>query len=53
MYVTDVDAWWTVTEEFGRRTQHQGWSTASGTLLGISRLAQPELLIEIEAIAVK
>jgi len=52
-FVTDVDALWEVMEDFGRHAQQNEWPTASGTLLGVIRLAQPELLIEIEAVAVK
>lgn len=50
-YTTDVDAlfqeWGTVAERLGE-LEH----TPASTLLGVSRLAYPELLVELEATAV-
>jgi|TARA_Y100000310_G_scaffold142070_1_gene141535 enamine deaminase RidA (YjgF/YER057c/UK114 family) len=51
-YVTDVDAFMAAAEGFGSRLGQAGCRAAS-TLLGVSRLAFPELLVEIEATAVK
>ena len=52
-FATDIDALWAVMEDFGRYAESNGWQTSSGTLMGVSRLAQPELMVEIEATAVK
>jgi enamine deaminase RidA (YjgF/YER057c/UK114 family) len=52
-YVTDVDAFReTAAAAVGARLGNAG-SRHSATLLGVDRLALPELLIEIEATAVK
>jgi enamine deaminase RidA (YjgF/YER057c/UK114 family) len=51
-YVTDVDAFFTVGETLGGLLAKAGCRPTS-TLLGVQRLAFPELLIEIEATAVK
>jgi enamine deaminase RidA (YjgF/YER057c/UK114 family) len=52
-YVTDVNAYReTAARAVGARLGKAG-SRYSATLLGVSRLALPELLIEIEATAVK
>jgi enamine deaminase RidA (YjgF/YER057c/UK114 family) len=52
IYVTDVDRYFAEgVEEVGRRLAAAGVQPAA-TLLGISRLAFPELLIELEATAV-
>lgn len=50
-YTTDVDAFLESSGESGRRLAAAGCRPAS-TLLGVARLARPELLIEIEATAV-
>ena len=50
-YVTDVDAFLAAAEGGDRRLGEAGCRPAS-TLLGVTRLAFPELLIEIEATAV-
>jgi enamine deaminase RidA (YjgF/YER057c/UK114 family) len=53
VYVTDVDAYRQgAAAALGRRLGQAG-SRHSATLLGVARLALPELLIEIEATAVK
>jgi len=49
-YVTDVDAFFQAGEVYGPRLAQAG-CRAAGTLLGVSRLAYPELLVEIEATA--
>jgi enamine deaminase RidA (YjgF/YER057c/UK114 family) len=49
-YVTDVDAFLQAGEVYGPRLGQAGCRSA-GTLLGVSRLAFPELLVEIEATA--
>jgi len=51
-YVTDVDAFFAVGEAGGKRLAEEGCQPA-GTLLGVQRLAMPELLVEIEATAVR
>jgi enamine deaminase RidA (YjgF/YER057c/UK114 family) len=51
-YVTDVDAFFTAGETLGGLLAKAG-CRATSTLLGVQRLAFPELLIEIEATAVK
>jgi len=51
-YTTDVDAFFAAYEVVLRRLKDAGIQPSS-TLLGISRLAFPELLVEIEATAVK
>ncbi|MFQ5933341.1 MAG: RidA family protein [Dehalococcoidia bacterium] len=51
-YVTDVEAFMAAAEVPSRRMREAGCRAAS-TLLGVSRLAFPELLVEIEATAVK
>lgn len=51
-YTTDVDALFASYDAIVRRLEQAGCKPAS-TLLGISRLALPELMIEIEATAVK
>jgi enamine deaminase RidA (YjgF/YER057c/UK114 family) len=50
-YTTDLDAFFGAAETLGQRLGEAGCRPAS-TLLGVSRLAFPELLIEIEATAV-
>jgi enamine deaminase RidA (YjgF/YER057c/UK114 family) len=50
-YTTDVDAWLASAPQWGHRLAEAGCRPAS-TLLGVTRLAFPELLIEIEATAV-
>jgi enamine deaminase RidA (YjgF/YER057c/UK114 family) len=51
-YVTDVDAYRQAAPAVGARLGQAGVRQAS-TLLGVARLALPELLIEIEATAVR
>ena len=50
-YTTDVDGFFGAAHESARRLAESGCRPAS-TLLGVTRLALPELLIEIEATAV-
>ena len=50
-YVTDVDAYREAAPAVGRRLGEAGARYAS-TLIGVTRLALPELLVEIEATAV-
>ena len=50
-YVTDVEAYRAVAPAVGRRLGQAGARYAS-TLIGVTRLALPELLVEIEATAV-
>ena len=50
-YTTDVDGFLEAAEMAGRRLGESGCRAAS-TLLGVTRLAFPELLVEIEATAV-
>lgn len=50
-YTTDVDAFMANADAIGARTGAAGVAPP-GTLLGIARLAFPELMIEIEAVAV-
>ncbi len=49
-YTTDVDAFLEAAQVAGQRLAESG-CRATSTLLGVSRLAFPELLIEIEATA--
>jgi len=51
-FVTDVDAFLEAGEIWGARLGQAG-CRAAGTLLGVSRLAMPPLLVEIEATAAK
>ena len=51
-YTTDVDRFFEAAEGVGRRLGESGCRAAS-TLLGVTRLAYPELLVEIEATAVQ
>ena len=51
-YTTDVDGFLEAAEVAGRRLGESGCRAAS-TLLGVTRLAYPELLVEIEATAVQ
>lgn len=51
IYVTDLDAYLSAAPAVGERLAQAGVRHTS-TLLGISRLALPELLVEIEATAV-
>jgi enamine deaminase RidA (YjgF/YER057c/UK114 family) len=51
-YVTDVDAFIQAGEVWGARLAQAGCRPA-GSLLGVTRLAFPELLVEIEATAVR
>lgn len=50
-FTTDVDAWIQSASSWGQRLAEAGCRPAS-TLLGVSRLAMSELLVEIEATAV-
>ncbi len=50
-YTTDVDRFMEAAEVLGKRLGEAGCRPAS-TLLGVTRLAFPELLVEIEATAV-
>ena len=50
-YVTDIDAFLEAVSELNSRLAKVGCRPAS-TLLGVTRLASPELLVEIEATAV-
>lgn len=50
-YTTDVDAYLANAGVLGERTAAAGVAPA-GTLLGVARLAFPELMIELEATAV-
>src|SRR5687768_2920565 len=49
-YTTDVDAFFEAADVLGERLGAKGCRPAS-TLLGVTRLAFPELMIEMEAIA--
>jgi enamine deaminase RidA (YjgF/YER057c/UK114 family) len=49
-YTTDIDAFFESYDTVTSRLAEAG-ARASSTLLGITRLAQPELLVEIEATA--
>jgi enamine deaminase RidA (YjgF/YER057c/UK114 family) len=51
-YTTDIDAYRTHNEAIKQRLRAAGCQPSS-TLLGVTRLAYPELLIEIEATAVE
>jgi enamine deaminase RidA (YjgF/YER057c/UK114 family) len=51
-YVTDVDAFIAAGETYGGKLAAAGCRPAS-TLLGVSRLAFPPLMVEIEATAVR
>ena len=51
-YVTDVDAFFQAAEVYGPKLGQAGCRPAS-TLLGVSRLAYPALMVEIEATAVQ
>jgi enamine deaminase RidA (YjgF/YER057c/UK114 family) len=51
-YVTDVDAYRKAAPAVGARLRQAGCRQAA-TLLGVARLALPQLLVEIEATAVK
>ncbi len=51
MYTTDVDAFMGSLQSVGQRMAEAGL-TQCGTLLGVQRLAYPELMIELEATAV-
>src|SRR5437763_16012912 len=51
-YVTDVDAYREAAPAVGRRLGEAGARYAS-TLIGVTRLALPELTVEIEATAVR
>ena len=50
-YTVDVDAWMQAAGAWGQRMAEAGCRPAS-TLLGVSRLAFPDLLVEIEATAI-
>ena len=52
IYVTDVEAYREAAPVLGARLAQSGVRQAA-TLLGVTRLARPELLIEIEATAVR
>lgn len=51
-YTTDVEAFLAAGEVLGARLA-QGGCRAAGTLLGVTRLAFPELMVELEATAAK
>ena len=51
LYTTDVDAFIANAAALGERTSAAGVAPP-GTLLGVARLAFPELMIELEATAV-
>ncbi|MDL5155135.1 RidA family protein [Actinomycetospora termitidis] len=51
VYTTDVDAFFGASESLGERMGRTGY-VVTMTLLGVARLAFPELLLEIEATAV-
>ncbi len=51
-YTTDVDAFLVASEEIGTRVGAAGGPPPAGTLLGVTRLAFPELMVELEATAV-
>jgi enamine deaminase RidA (YjgF/YER057c/UK114 family) len=51
-FTTDVDAFFGAGEALGRRLGEAGCQ-AAGTLLGVQRLAFPQLLVELEATAVR
>ena len=51
-YTTDIEAFFTASDVLGARLGAAGIQPAS-TLLGVTRLAFPDLLVEIEATAVK
>jgi len=50
-YVTDVPAFLAASDEIGRRFAGTGRPPPAGTLLGVSRLFHPDLMIELEATA--
>jgi enamine deaminase RidA (YjgF/YER057c/UK114 family) len=50
-YTTDVDAFFAAAEQVAGRLEGAGCPPAS-TLLGVTRLAFPELMLEVEATAV-
>jgi enamine deaminase RidA (YjgF/YER057c/UK114 family) len=50
MYTTDVDAFMAALMEVGERLATSGLQQC-GTLLGVARLAYPELMVELEATA--
>jgi enamine deaminase RidA (YjgF/YER057c/UK114 family) len=50
-YTTDVDAFFGAADILGERLGAAG-CRAAGTLLGVTRLAFPELMVEIEATAI-
>jgi enamine deaminase RidA (YjgF/YER057c/UK114 family) len=50
-FTTDVDAYFGAGELLGKRLSESGCRPAS-TLIGVARLAFPELMVEIEATAV-
>jgi enamine deaminase RidA (YjgF/YER057c/UK114 family) len=50
VYTTDVDA---LFAEYGTATQALGSNLPAMTLIGVTRLAFPELKVEIEAVAAK
>ena len=51
IYTTDIDAFFGAMNVLGERLGSAG-VTPPGTLLGVSRLAFPELMVELEATAV-
>ncbi len=51
-FTTNVDAFFGAGEALGQRLGEAGCQ-AAGTLLGVQRLAFPELLVELEATAVR
>jgi enamine deaminase RidA (YjgF/YER057c/UK114 family) len=52
VYVTDVDAYREAAPAVGARLGHAG-ARHTSTLCGVARLALPELLVELEATAVR
>jgi len=51
-YTIDVDAFLAASDEIGQRVRAAGGPAPAGTLLGVTRLAFPELMVELEATAV-
>ncbi|MDP2673839.1 MAG: hypothetical protein Q8Q00_02915 [Dehalococcoidia bacterium] len=51
-YTTDVDAVFAAYPQLAARLSASGTTKYASTLLGVARLAFPELMIEIEATAV-
>jgi len=51
-YTTDVAAYLAASGESSRRFANTGRCPPAGTLLGVQRLFHPDILIEIEAVAI-